>query len=151
MTGNRVSSHRHRPLSSLSNRRRGIVRLLNCLPTCSQHMSRISSSRVGDERFAILSKARFTTDMRRSHYPLLVTFTAITDPKTVQQVDLDNLAGTFGPGVLMKRITLEITDEPVTKGKIERVLGWWCDLRKKQARLNGSTSIGWLIMNVQII
>ena len=60
----------------------------------------------------------------------------------VRAWDPDNLAGTFGPGVLLKRITLEITDEPVTKGKIERVLGWWCDLRKKQARLNGSTSIG---------
>ena len=105
-------------------------------------MSRVSSSRVGDERFAILSKVRLTTDMPHSHYPLLVAFMDITDPKTRQQVDPDNLAGTFGPGVLLKRITLEITDEPVTKGKIERVLGWWCDLRKKQARLNGSTSIG---------
>jgi len=38
-------------------------------------------------------------------------------------------------------ITLEITDEPVTDGRVERVLGWWCDYRKRNARLNGSTSI----------
>ncbi|MEX2492944.1 MAG: hypothetical protein WD425_14410, partial [Nitrospirales bacterium] len=58
-------------------------------------------------------------------YPLLVTFTDITDPTTVKQVDPDNLAATFGPGVSLKRITLEITDESVTEGKVEQVLGWW--------------------------
>ncbi|MGD9851764.1 MAG: hypothetical protein AB7T38_10885 [Nitrospirales bacterium] len=79
----------------------------------------------GDERFAILSKSRFKTEIPPSHYPLLVTFTNITDPTTVKVVDPDNLAETFGPGVSLKRITLEITDEPVTEGKIEQVLGWW--------------------------
>lgn len=76
------------------------------------------------ERFAVLSKSRFMTDIPRSHYPLLVTFSDINDPKTVQQVDPDNLAATLGPGVSLKRITLEITDEPVTEGKIESVLRW---------------------------
>ena len=85
---------------------------------------------------------RETRELDPQDYPLLVTFTDITDPKTVKQVDPDNLVATFGPGVSLKRITLEITDEPVTEGKIEGVLGWWCDLRKKRARLNGSTSIG---------
>ena len=75
-------------------------------------------------------------------YPLLVTFTDVTDPKTVKKVDPENLAAIFGPGVSLKKITLEITDGDVTEGKIESVLGWWCDLRKKRARLNGSTSIG---------
>jgi hypothetical protein len=81
----------------------------------------------GEERFEILSKSRFKTDIPRSHYPLLVTFTDIHDPKTVQKVDPDNLGATFGPGVSLKRITLEITDEPVTEGKIEQVLGWLDD------------------------
>lgn len=78
--------------------------------------------RSGNDRFAILSKSRFKTDIPRSHYPLLVTFTDIANPKTVQQVDPDNLAEVFGPGVSLKRITLEITDEPVTEGKIEQAL-----------------------------
>jgi hypothetical protein len=77
------------------------------------------------ERFAILSKSRFKTDIPRSHYPLLVAFMDINDPNSVREVDPDNLAATFGPGVSLKRITLEITDEPVTEGKIESVLGWW--------------------------
>lgn len=72
-------------------------------------------------------------------YPLLVTFTDITDSTTVQQVDPDNLAATFGPGVSLKRITLEINDEPVTEGKIERLLGWLCPLLEHGARLNGKT------------
>ncbi|MDR4496279.1 MAG: hypothetical protein R3B74_18050 [Nitrospirales bacterium] len=42
----------------------------------------------------------------------------------MKKVDLDDLAATFGPGVALKRIMLEITDEPVTEGKIEQVLGW---------------------------
>ena len=97
--------------------------------------------RKGLERFAVLSTSRFKTEIPESQYPLLVTFTDLTDPTTVKAVDPENLAATFGPGVSLKRLTLEITDEPVTEGKIEQVLGWWCDLRKKRARLNGSTSI----------
>ncbi len=61
----------------------------------------------------------------REMYPLLVTFDDINDPKTVKKVDPDNLAATFGPGYRLKRITIEITDEPVTRGKVEKVLGWW--------------------------
>lgn len=63
-----------------------------------------------------------------SLYPFLVTFTDINDPKTVQKVDPENLAATFGPGVSLKRITLEITDEPVTEGKVENALQWWNNL-----------------------
>ena len=74
-------------------------------------------------------------------YPLLVTFTDINDPKTVKKVDPRNLAVSFGPDYRLKSMTLEITNEEVTEGRVEQVLGWWCDLRKVGARLNGSTSI----------
>lgn len=89
-------------------------------------------------------------DLPRQYYPLLVTFTDINDPKTVQQVDPDNLAATFGPGVSLKRITLEITDEPVTEGKLESVLGWLDDLKKYRTDPNNpftntlSKKIGYL-------
>ena len=76
------------------------------------------------ERWAgALSRLRETRVIDPKHYPLLVTFTDLTDPKTVQKVDPENLAATFGPGVELKRITLEITDEPVTEGKVESLLG----------------------------
>ena len=68
--------------------------------------------------------------------PLLVTFTDIKDPTTVKKVDPDNLAATFGPGVSLKSITLEITDETVTEGKVEKIFVWWPSLQNKQ--LDGS-------------
>ncbi|MCB9709579.1 MAG: hypothetical protein H6749_00140 [Nitrospiraceae bacterium] len=78
------------------------------------------------ERWAgALSRLRETRVIDPKQYPLLVTFTDLTDPTTVKKVDPENLAATLGPGVSLKRITLEITDEPVTEGKIEQVLGWW--------------------------
>ena len=101
-----------------------------------------SLSESGERWAKVISGLRETRDIGLKDYPMLVTFTDINDPTTVQEVDPENLAATFGMGVSLKRITLEITDEPVTEGKIEGVLSWWCDLRKKRARLNGSTSIG---------
>ena len=62
--------------------------------------------------------------MHDAGYPILVTFTDINDRKTVQKVDPLNIADSFGPRVSLKAITLEITREPVTEGKVEGVLGW---------------------------
>ena len=74
-------------------------------------------------------------------WPLMVTFTDIHDPKTVQQVDPDDLAASFGPGVSLKAVTLAVTDEPVTEGKVEAVLVWLADYNKSQWRLNGERCI----------
>ena len=95
----------------------------------------------GDGWLEILSNLRETREITRKDFPLLVTFTDNSDPKSVQKVDPDNLASTFGPEVDLKRITLEITDEDVTEGKIEKVLGWLCTFSRNGARLNGSTSV----------
>ena len=54
-------------------------------------------------------------------YPMLVTFGDIDDPTSVQLVDPDDLAATFGEGYALKRITVEITDDPVTRGIEERL------------------------------
>jgi hypothetical protein len=55
--------------------------------------------------------------------PLLVRFRDIADPKSVERVDPDDLEKSFGPGVRLKRATIEITDDAVTTG-IEKRLGW---------------------------
>ena len=60
----------------------------------------------------------------RKFWPTFVTFTDITDPKTVRRVDPDDLAATFGLGYRLRSVTLEITDEPVTRGEVEKVLPW---------------------------
>ena len=59
----------------------------------------------------------------QSAYPLLVRFEDIKHPESVTQVDPGNLATSFGPGVELKRITVQITEDPVTTG-IEQRLSW---------------------------
>lgn len=63
--------------------------------------------------------------LKPDNYPMLVTFGDINDPKTVREVDPENLADSFGPGFSLNRITLEITREPTTRGRISALLGWW--------------------------
>ena len=65
----------------------------------------------------------------RSAYPMLVTFGDMDDPTSVAQVDPDDLAASFGVGVELKRITVELTDDSVTTG-IERRLGWLGQLKE---------------------
>lgn len=62
-----------------------------------------------------------------NQYPLLVTFDDIKDPASVKRVDPANLEATFGPGYRLSAITLSLTKEPVTKGEVEKVLGWLKD------------------------
>jgi hypothetical protein len=58
-----------------------------------------------------------------SAYPMMVTFGDLADPTSVELVDPDDLAATFGESVKLKRITAELTHDPVTTGIDER-LGW---------------------------
>ncbi|MGB3312951.1 MAG: hypothetical protein WBB85_00950 [Albidovulum sp.] len=57
-------------------------------------------------------------------WPLMVTFDDIADPTTVRRVDPDDLAASFGPGVRLKAVTLEVTKAAVTEGRVEGLLGW---------------------------
>jgi len=74
-------------------------------------------------------------------YPLLVTFTDIADPKSVKQVNPADLAATFGAGFSLKSITLEVTDDKVTEGVVEKVLGWFSDYASHEFRLNGKKCV----------
>lgn len=84
-------------------------------------------------------------------YPLLVTFTDISDPKSVKQVKPGMLADIFGVGHSLKSITLEITDEAKTKGQATRILPWlndeasiglfWKSLLASGFQPNGSTEV----------
>lgn len=69
----------------------------------------------------------------RSAYPLMVTFGDLADPTSVTEVDPDDLAVSFGDGVRLKRITVELTDDPVTGG-IEGRLGWFDASFKKYTK-----------------
>ncbi len=62
--------------------------------------------------------------LKPRNFPLLVTFRDVDDSESVLKVDPNDLAATFGPGFKLDRITLEITDEPVTTHKVEQILPW---------------------------
>lgn len=64
-----------------------------------------------------------STIPERSAYPMLVTFGDLAKPASVAEVDPDDLAATFGEGVKLKRIAVELADDPVTTG-IEAKLPW---------------------------
>lgn len=80
----------------------------------------------GNDKFqaVLVAKTGAPLTVPLDNYPLLVTFTDIDDPASVEKVNPSNLEATFGPGVELKSLTLEITDEPVTRGRVEKVLGW---------------------------
>lgn len=55
--------------------------------------------------------------------PMLVRFRDVDDPTTVERVEPDDLAASFGDGVHLRRVTVQLTDDPVTKG-ITEILPW---------------------------
>lgn len=59
--------------------------------------------------------------------PMLVTFGDLSDPTSVAKVDPDNLAASFGEGFSLRRITVQLTDDPVTTG-IDKRLPWLTNL-----------------------
>lgn len=61
-------------------------------------------------------------------YPQLVRFRDIRDPMTVQLVNPKDLVASFGPGIKLRNISIQITDDPVTTG-IDQKLTWLTRLR----------------------
>lgn len=58
------------------------------------------------------------------NWPYFVTFGDPRKPKTMIRVNPDDLAATFGKGFAMRTITVQLTDEPVTRGIVTRTLPW---------------------------
>ncbi|MEM5492082.1 hypothetical protein [Hoeflea sp. AS16] len=71
-----------------------------------------------------LADMRASRELSPKQYPLLVTFADNDNPASVARVDPTDLAASFGPGYALTSIKMAITDETVTKGRVEAVLGW---------------------------
>jgi len=78
-----------------------------------------------------LKEVRGSVALRADQYPLLVRFRDIANPRTVERVNVDDLAAAFGEGVRLRRISVEITEDPVTEGII-RHLPWWHEFAETQ-------------------
>jgi len=74
-------------------------------------------------RIASGTRIRSFADLRPESYPMLVTFGDIADSTSVEEVEPDALEDVFGPGVRLRRITVQLTDDNVTSGIRDR-LGW---------------------------
>jgi len=95
------------------------------------------ASETSSQIFGALSTEHGTGFVPYSLYPELVTFDDLSDPKSVREVDPHNLEATFGPGVSLERIALEVTRERVTAGPIEKILKWlpdYCGIRFDRAQ-----------------
>ncbi|MBY5518472.1 hypothetical protein [Rhizobium leguminosarum] len=100
-----------------------------------------------DEYARSLDRIQLTAEAKRltaKQYPRLVTFTDINDPTTVQDVKPSELEEFFGPGVSLNSITLSLTPEPMTDGRVDAALPWLCDyeFRRSGERLLSHRTIG---------
>lgn len=74
--------------------------------------------------YSKIEDIRESVPLKRSHYPLFVTFDDLDDPASVRVVDPNDLASTFGEGYLLKNVALEIVDDNITNDEIKKVLKW---------------------------
>lgn len=71
-----------------------------------------------------LERLRGARELSTYDLPRLVTFADAAAPRTVAQVDPRDLAASFGPGTRLRRATIEVTSDRVTRGDVERALPW---------------------------
>ena len=76
-------------------------------------------------------------DVPPEYYPIFVRFNEIKNPASIVRVDPARLDDGFGSGVRLKRVFVQITDDPVTVG-IERRFEWWA--RYKDLHFDGTPS-----------
>lgn len=80
-------------------------------------------------------------DLKPEDYPRLVRFGDMNDPATVQEVDPINLRTQLGAGVRLSRITLAITDDPVTD-QLRKHLPWSSSQAGSLVKQTGGKDIG---------
>lgn len=104
----------------------------------------------GVEAVRALGRATGKADVPAELMPFMVRFRDVNDPKSVERVDSDNLAASFGPGVRLYKAKIEIvpsgwwplnvfaaTGTPLTTG-IEKQLLWLPKLRSEGGALDGT-------------
>jgi len=60
----------------------------------------------------------------QKHWPLMATFDDLSRPETLRIITGTDLSPWFGPDVQLERVTLQITDAPMSNGRIEALLPW---------------------------
>jgi hypothetical protein len=65
-------------------------------------------------------------------YPMFVTFDNQRDPSSVRMINPDDFSATLGKGIILKHLTVQLTDAPISEG-ITRRLPWLLTHRGKLA------------------
>jgi hypothetical protein len=71
--------------------------------------SLVPGSRTDQERMPVLTQGGQEAIVQRQSYPFLVRLRDPRDPRTIEGVNPDNLAASFGPGVRLRRILIRTT------------------------------------------
>lgn len=80
------------------------------------------------------TQAKTHNPIGQTRGPMLVRFHDLADPTSVEWVEAGDLAASFGPGVALKRVTVERTSDAVTNHVSERLI--WFN-RYKNLQLDG--------------
>ncbi|MBR1177259.1 hypothetical protein JQ617_25125 [Bradyrhizobium sp. KB893862 SZCCT0404] len=81
----------------------------------------------------LLKELRPRRTLHADEIPMLVRFRDLNDPKSVEQVDPANLVRTFGSGIVLREVVIEVTNDPITVG-IDTKLPW---LKTIKTQLDG--------------
>src|SRR3546814_15663716 len=84
-------------------------------------MPRSFTSQEWSEERATARSIRPEIVLPPSVYPKLVRFVDMDNSASVRAVDSRNLSSSFGPGIRLQRITVSVTDDPVTRSEERRV------------------------------
>ena len=71
-----------------------------------------------------LREIRTTISLQPYEMPDFVTFRDIHDPTTIERVDPENTEETLGNGVKIEKVTLQVTNEEVSRGHVGATLPW---------------------------
>ncbi|WP_299616031.1 hypothetical protein [uncultured Tateyamaria sp.] len=72
----------------------------------------------------------------------LVTFGDVTDPSSIQVLQKGELSELIGPGFAVARLQIEITSDPITLGKIDKILPWLESHGREHSNIKGKPSVG---------
>lgn len=79
------------------------------------------------DSYDFLNRTRPSVELPFRILPALATFGDIDDRNSIRLVEPDDLATHFGTGTVLRRVTMEVTGDPVTDGRIEEILPWLDD------------------------
>ncbi|OKO82503.1 hypothetical protein [Bradyrhizobium sp. AS23.2] len=124
-----------------SNMMRCFYRDIGCMPFVAYKLTKLivsSSSSFHGERKAALAELLRQSGPREvplAALPQLDRFLDINDPNTRVSVSPDDLAASFGPGFQLKRVILQLTDDPVTPPP--EIWPQWLRVKRQNAEFRG--------------